>query len=243
MRHFSHLVRFACCFSIRCINDFHRAIAKANVTRSRLSLDARVGAGFSVPTADQAAEVVGEADRRAAAGDEAGASALLETLNNESVAEAHRVATRSPEQSQVKGPTDPAGQLIPEQLRPIFEADALLAKAQKGLGAAHAALVQLAKSPANVFGTQELQTDIGTAHGAIKFCRPFIACPVCTRGRIEKARAAGMDDNLLNALVDIVSSINAGVAAATAREAFGMAEASSAEECGALCSPEVSTGR
>jgi len=41
-------------------------------------------------------------------------------------------------------------------------------------------------------------------------------CQVCTRGRIEKARAAGMDDNLLNALADIVSSINAGVAAATA---------------------------
>jgi alkylhydroperoxidase/carboxymuconolactone decarboxylase family protein YurZ len=68
-------------------------------------------------------------------------------------------------------------------------------------------------------------------------------CQVCTRGRIEKARAAGMDDNLLNALVDIVSSINAGVAAATAREAFRMADASSAETCGALCSPEVSAGR
>jgi AhpD family alkylhydroperoxidase len=68
-------------------------------------------------------------------------------------------------------------------------------------------------------------------------------CQVCTRGRIEKARAAGMDDNLLNALVDIVSSINAGVAAAAAREAFRMADASSAEGCGALCSPEVSAGR
>ena len=52
-----------------------------------------------------------------------------------------------------------------------------------------------------------------------------------------------MDDNLLNALVDIVSSINAGVAAAAAREAFRMADASSAEGCGALCSPEVSAGR
>jgi len=68
-------------------------------------------------------------------------------------------------------------------------------------------------------------------------------CQVCTQGRIEKAGAAGMDDNLLNALVDIVSSINAGVAAATAREAFRMADASSAEACGALCSPEVSAGR
>src|ERR1700722_19704524 len=68
-------------------------------------------------------------------------------------------------------------------------------------------------------------------------------CQVCTRGRIEKARAAGMDDHLLNALADIVSSINAGVAAATAREAFRMADASSAEACGALCSTEVPAGR
>jgi AhpD family alkylhydroperoxidase len=63
-------------------------------------------------------------------------------------------------------------------------------------------------------------------------------CQVCTRGRIEKARAAGLDDALLNALIDIVSSINAGVAAATAREAFRMADAASAEACGSLCSPE-----
>jgi AhpD family alkylhydroperoxidase len=63
-------------------------------------------------------------------------------------------------------------------------------------------------------------------------------CQVCTRGRIEKARAAGLDDALLNALVDLVSSINAGVAAATAREAFRMADAASAEACGPLCSSE-----
>ena len=62
-------------------------------------------------------------------------------------------------------------------------------------------------------------------------------CQVCTRGRIEKARAAGMNDELLNALVDIVSSINAGVAAATAR-GFRMADAASAEACGSLCSAE-----
>lgn len=68
-------------------------------------------------------------------------------------------------------------------------------------------------------------------------------CQVCTRGRIEKARAAGMEDDLLNALVDIVSAINAGVAAATAREGFRLADASSAEACGALCSTEVSAGR
>lgn len=63
-------------------------------------------------------------------------------------------------------------------------------------------------------------------------------CQVCTRGRIEKARAAGLDDMLLNSLVDVVSSVNAGVAAATAREAFRVADTTSAEACGALCTPD-----
>ena len=62
-------------------------------------------------------------------------------------------------------------------------------------------------------------------------------CQVCTRGRLEKARAAGLDDALLNALVDLVSSVNAGVAAATAREAFRMADTPPAESCGTLCDP------
>jgi alkylhydroperoxidase/carboxymuconolactone decarboxylase family protein YurZ len=64
-------------------------------------------------------------------------------------------------------------------------------------------------------------------------------CQVCTRGRIEKARADGVSDDLLNALVGVVSAVNAGVAAATAREGFRMADASSAEACGALCSGDV----
>jgi alkylhydroperoxidase/carboxymuconolactone decarboxylase family protein YurZ len=68
-------------------------------------------------------------------------------------------------------------------------------------------------------------------------------CQVCTRGRIEKARAAGIGDDLLNALVAVVSAVNAGVAAATAREGFRLADAALAEECGALCSPEVAAGR
>ena len=50
-------------------------------------------------------------------------------------------------------------------------------------------------------------------------------CQVCTRNRIEKARTAGIDDGLLNALVNVVSSVNAGVTAATAREGFRMADA------------------
>ena len=35
-------------------------------------------------------------------------------------------------------------------------------------------------------------------------------CQVCTRNRIEKARAIGIGDDVLNALVDVVSSVNAG---------------------------------
>ena len=64
-------------------------------------------------------------------------------------------------------------------------------------------------------------------------------CKVCTRGRIEKARAVGIEDDVLNALIGIVSAVNAGVAAATAREGFRLADASSADSCGALCSTEI----
>ena len=68
-------------------------------------------------------------------------------------------------------------------------------------------------------------------------------CQVCTRGRIDKAREAGLNDELLNALVGIVSAVNAGVAAATAREAFRLAGPAPQEACGDLCSPAVSNGR
>jgi alkylhydroperoxidase/carboxymuconolactone decarboxylase family protein YurZ len=60
-------------------------------------------------------------------------------------------------------------------------------------------------------------------------------CQVCTRGRIEKARAMGIGDDVLNALASIVSAVNAGVAAATAREAFALAGPSAAEPCGEVC--------
>ncbi len=67
-------------------------------------------------------------------------------------------------------------------------------------------------------------------------------CQACTHGRINKARAAGIADDLLNALVGVVAAVNAGVAAATAREGFRLADASLAEECGTLCSAAISTG-
>ncbi len=62
-------------------------------------------------------------------------------------------------------------------------------------------------------------------------------CQVCTRGRIEKARAIGISDDVLNALGGVVSAVNAGVAAATIRESFRLADADSAEVCDTLCSP------
>ncbi len=62
-------------------------------------------------------------------------------------------------------------------------------------------------------------------------------CQVCTRGRIEKARAAGIGDDVLNALVGVVAAVNAGVSAATARESFRLADAAVQEACGELCSP------
>lgn len=76
-------------------------------------------------------------------------------------------------------------------------------------------------------------------------------CQVCTRNRIVKARAAGLDDDTLNALIDVVAAVNAGVSAATAREGFRMADAESQvqhqpqaepepEPCGDLCSAEGS---
>jgi alkylhydroperoxidase/carboxymuconolactone decarboxylase family protein YurZ len=61
-------------------------------------------------------------------------------------------------------------------------------------------------------------------------------CQGCTRGRIEKARAAGIGNDVLNALISVVSAVNAGVAAATARDGFQLADAGLTEECGAICS-------
>jgi alkylhydroperoxidase/carboxymuconolactone decarboxylase family protein YurZ len=66
-------------------------------------------------------------------------------------------------------------------------------------------------------------------------------CQVCTRGRIEKARQAGINDDVLNALVDLVAAVNAGVSAATAREGFRLAAPH--EPCGDMCSPAVAVVR
>ena len=65
-------------------------------------------------------------------------------------------------------------------------------------------------------------------------------CQVCTRGRVEKARAADIGDDVLNALIAVVSAVNAGVTAATAREGFRLADAAAGEDCGAHCSAEAS---
>jgi alkylhydroperoxidase/carboxymuconolactone decarboxylase family protein YurZ len=62
-------------------------------------------------------------------------------------------------------------------------------------------------------------------------------CQVCTRGRIEKARAVGIKDDVLNALFSVVSAVNAGVTSATARESFHLADAANPKACGDVCSP------
>ena len=64
-------------------------------------------------------------------------------------------------------------------------------------------------------------------------------CQVCTRNRIEKAQSAGLGDDVLNALVDIVSAVNAGVAAATAREGYRMADAAAEPPCDDICSGDA----
>jgi alkylhydroperoxidase/carboxymuconolactone decarboxylase family protein YurZ len=67
-------------------------------------------------------------------------------------------------------------------------------------------------------------------------------CQVCTGNRIEKARSAGIGDDMLNALVAIVSSVNAGVTAATAREAFRMVEAAHTQACAETCTAGAGPG-
>ena len=62
-------------------------------------------------------------------------------------------------------------------------------------------------------------------------------CQVCTRNRIEKARASGITDAELNALVAVTSAVNSGVTAATARVAFGMLANEESQDCGDVCSP------
>lgn len=68
-------------------------------------------------------------------------------------------------------------------------------------------------------------------------------CQVCTRNRIEKARAAGIGDDVLNGLVNVVSAVNAGVTAATAREGFRMADAAAEAPCPDLCAVDDSKAR
>jgi hypothetical protein len=51
-----------------------------------------------------------------------------------------------------------------------------------------------------------------------------------------KARDAGIGDDVLNALIDVVTAVNAGVAAATAREGYRMADESAHAACGDICS-------
>jgi alkylhydroperoxidase/carboxymuconolactone decarboxylase family protein YurZ len=68
-------------------------------------------------------------------------------------------------------------------------------------------------------------------------------CQVCTRNRIEKARSSSLGDDVLNALVDVVSAVNAGVTAATAREGFRLADAvATGSPCDDVCAAEPTRG-
>jgi len=62
-------------------------------------------------------------------------------------------------------------------------------------------------------------------------------CQICTQGRIGKARASGLSDDHINALIAVTASINSGVTAATARVAFGLLDDNVAEDCGDTCAP------
>lgn len=62
-------------------------------------------------------------------------------------------------------------------------------------------------------------------------------CQICTKNRVEKARAAGITDDEINALIGVTAAVNSGVTAATARVAFGMLDAEQSAECGEACSP------
>ena len=69
-------------------------------------------------------------------------------------------------------------------------------------------------------------------------------CQVCTRNRIVKARSAGIADDVFNALVNVVSAVNAGVTAATAREGFRQADDAATEApCTDLCAAEEGRGQ
>ena len=62
-------------------------------------------------------------------------------------------------------------------------------------------------------------------------------CQICTKNRVKKARAAGITDDEINALIGVTAAVNSGVTAATARVAFGMLDAEQSAECGEACSP------
>ena len=55
-------------------------------------------------------------------------------------------------------------------------------------------------------------------------------CQFCTKRRVAKARAIGITDDEINALIAVTAAVNSGVTGATARVAFGMLEEEQAAE-------------
>src|SRR3954464_12568480 len=63
-------------------------------------------------------------------------------------------------------------------------------------------------------------------------------CQVCARNRIEKARAAGIGDDLLTPRVGVAAAASAGGSAAAARGGSRPAAAAEKPPCAALCAAE-----
>ena len=61
-------------------------------------------------------------------------------------------------------------------------------------------------------------------------------------GRIEKARAAGIEDDVLTRWWESYPRSTPG-SSRPPREAFRLADATSSEACGALCSPKTNVAR
>ena len=67
-------------------------------------------------------------------------------------------------------------------------------------------------------------------------CGKPLACRAIPATRRVKAHDAGIGDEVLNALFGVVAAVNAGVAAATAREGHRMAAEADQPQCDEICS-------
>ena len=142
--------------------------------------------GMSEPTAEKAEEVLKEIDKAKAAGDKERAADLRETLNNESVAEAHRKATNENlVRNQETGPPvvnmlDERDEVVPRHLHGIFADRSKFKVALTQIRAIKSAMKALADAPGGSrirFNT--LQVDLDNARNHIRFAMPYTSCTYC----------------------------------------------------------------